>query len=224
MLHSCILWFSNFSSPRQQVGAAVRDSGLTRFDDRRHRSSRTCSTVRVKMPLNPVMSNDRFRLENKAFSLSGHLRDAIRHQHGIYLGKCSQRRPSLLFIWNRVLHSALIRLGDRWQRSGRHKFARRQRRKIEISRYHLWARYPFLHMSLDVYRHVPETLYRLEQRSFACTADCVHVERIIKKKPLMVSFSTGRGSGEENRCEPSVPVKGICRAIMRAFTRQRASP
>jgi hypothetical protein len=80
-----------------------------------------------------LSSNKTIRTKNISCSLYEYRRDRVPQQHGIFQRIRSQRLSLFLFTWKSVSGTDLSQSSDRCQRRERKRFARRQRRWIEIS-------------------------------------------------------------------------------------------
>jgi len=63
--------------------------------------------------------------------------------------------------------------------------------------------------------------FRLGQRALARAADSLVKDGVLQKRPVIIGYGTGRGSGGGHKGEPSVPVKAMYRALKEAFKRHR---
>jgi methyl coenzyme M reductase subunit D len=63
----------------------------------------------------------------------------------------------------------------------------------------------------------------MEQFAPRCAEDSVRIEGIFQMKPVIVAYGPERGNRAGHLWRLSVPVKGMCRGLKRAFTRLRAA-
>jgi len=103
----------------------------------------------------------------------------------------SRRRE---FAWKSFLDPESRHRGARFHRSLRHRIARMERRRIEISRLHLQHGLSFMCLFQRGQPCVPQIICRMGHRALVCATDRVLAKRITKNTPVIAVYGTGPGN------------------------------
>jgi hypothetical protein len=93
------------------------------------------------------------------------------------------------------MDTVLVRRSDRSQCSVCHRFARRKRQRIDVSRLVLWPGFCFQRLFHYGQRRVPQIFDRMEKRSLARAPESVLAEATVQKDPVIIVYGAGLENG-----------------------------
>jgi hypothetical protein len=137
-------------------------------------------------------SSNQFGPNDNSTHLYDHRRNGIPIYHDTSHGICYATPPSPQCPSTTTVDSGLRHHSDRFQWSIRHRFARRERERIQVARLDLRPGFSVWYFFLHGQHCVQQILYRNERFAHACAADRALTEGIARNKPLIIWYGSGR--------------------------------